>query len=386
MRKPTYQFFPLDEYRQRLDALRSRMARKGVDVMLIHTPENIFYIGGYQTPGYYFYLTLVVPLERDPVLIPPPHEESQVAAHSWVEDYRIFADTASGVETTRDVLRELGMERKRIGVENSSWFLTSRDYLELTSAMPGATFVDCSGLVEQGRMVKSPSEVECMRRAANAAEAGMHAGIEAAKAGAAESEVAAEISRAQLRAGSEYTALPAFVTSGLRSLVVHATWSQKKLAAGEVVFLEVPGCINRYHAALSRAIFLGDPPDLLQRAIETSTHALTLAKAAIRPGARISEAFEAARDRIASANLGYRQLRRVAYSIGIAFPPGWDEGHIVSINENEHRPFEPGMTFHVITTMRLQGLGATGCSDTVLVTRDGCETLTGGVEPGLHAR
>ena len=328
----------------------------------------------------------MVPLERDPVLIPPPHEESQVAAHSWVEDYRIFSDTASGVETTRDVLRELGMERKRIGVENSSWFLTSRDYLELTSAMPGATFVDCSGLVEQGRMVKSPSEVECMRRAANAAEAGMHAGIEAAKAGAAESEVAAEISRAQLRAGSEYTALPTFVTSGLRSLVVHATWSQKKLAAGEIVFLEVPGCINRYHAALSRAIFLGDPPDLLQRAIETSTHALTLAKAAIRPGARISGAFEAARDRIASANLGYRQLRRVAYSIGIAFPPGWDEGHIVSINENEHRPFKPGMTFHVITTMRLQGLGATGCSDTVLVTRDGCETLTGGVEPGLHAR
>ena len=42
------------------------------------------------------------------------------------------------------------------------------------------------------------------------------------------------------------------------------------------------------------------------------------------------------------------------------------------------------MTLHVITTMRLQGLGAVGCSDAVLVTGDGCETLTSGVAPGLY--
>jgi Xaa-Pro dipeptidase len=109
-------------------------------------------------------------------------------------------------------------------------------------------------------------------------------------------------------------------------------------------------------------------------------------KAVIKPGVPASEAFEAARERIDSANIGYRQGRRVAYSIGIAFPPGWDEGHIISINENEYRPFQPGMTFHVITTMRIPGLGAIGCSDTVLVTADGCETLTSGVEPGLYVK
>lgn len=124
--------------------------------------------------------------------------------------------------------------------------------------------------------------------------------------------------------------------------------------------------------------------DMLQRAAKTSTNALATAKAAIRPGARISGAFEAARDRIGAAGGGYTQAKRVAYSIGIAFPPGWSEGHIVSINANEHRQFEPGMTFLVITTMRLQELGAVGCSDAVLVIGDGCETLTGEVAPGLY--
>jgi Xaa-Pro dipeptidase len=199
--------------------------------------------------------------------------------------------------------------------------------------------------------------------------------------------VAIAIHRGQLAAGSEYPAMPSFVTSGLRSLQVHATWSPKRLAAGEVVFIEVPGVLHRYHAALTRAAWLGgDPPDRLLRAVEVGQDALARAKAAIRPGRPASEAFEAARDRIDSANIGYRQGRRVGYAMGTAFPPGWDEGHIISLNRNEPRPLQPGMVFHVITTMRLAGLGAIGMSDTVLVTASGSETLTADIPPGLTLR
>lgn len=384
MRTPANLYFSLEEYSDRLHALKARMEDRGIDALLIHTPENIYYLSGYQTPGYYWYMALVVPLEGEPVLIPPPHEESLVAQFTWVEEYRLYHDTRDWVETTRDVLVDLGMSNKRIGVEGDSWFLTSRDCLRLTSLMPDATLSDCSGLVEQGRIIKSPKEIEYIRRAARAAEAGTRAGIEATRVGATEAEVAAEIHRAQLLSGIEYTGLPTFVTSGERSMLVHATWTTRRLEANEPVFFEVPGCINRYHAAMTRAAFLGDPSDLALKASETNTDALRLAKARIRPGVPAFEAFEAARERIDASEVNYKQGRRIAYSIGIAFPPGWDEGHIISINANEDRPFEPGMTFHVITTMRVPGVGAVGCSDTVLVTDDGCETLTGAVEHGWH--
>ncbi len=160
---------------------------------------------------------------------------------------------------------------------------------------------------------------------------------------------------------------------------VHSTWSDRQIGAGDVVFFEVPGVVNRYHAALTRAAFVGDAPELLLQGSEVNRDALRLAKEKIRPGVAASEAFEAARQRIDDADVPYVQGRRIAYAIGTAFPPGWDEGHIFSINANEHRPFHQGMTFHVITTMRLPALGAIGCSDTVLVTEDGCETLTSGV-------
>ena len=387
MRAPAELHFSLDEFAARLAALRERMVAAGIDVLLVTTPENIYYLSGYQTPGYYFYLALVVPVDRDPILIPPPHEESLVDALSIFPTYRLYRDTNDWIALTRDVLVELGLARGRVGVENGSWFLTSRDYLRLTAMMGEAQFVDGSGLIEQGRMTKSPRELEYMRAAARAAQAGVRAGLGAIQAGATEADVAIAIHGGQLAAGSEYPAMPSFITSGLRSLQVHATWSPKRLAAGEVVFVEVPGVIHRYHAALTRAAWLGSaPPDRLLRAVEVGQDALARAKSAIRAGRPASEAFEAARERIDSANIGYRQGRRVGYAMGTAFPPGWDEGHIISLNRNESRPLQPGMVFHVITTMRLAGLGAIGMSDTVLVTAEGAETLTAEIPPGLTLR
>ena len=51
MRAPKYQFFTLEEYQGRLDALRRRMEERGIDVLLVNSPENLYYISGYQTPG-----------------------------------------------------------------------------------------------------------------------------------------------------------------------------------------------------------------------------------------------------------------------------------------------------------------------------------------------
>ena len=69
MRMPSELHFSLSEYQQRLDALRTRMQQREVDVMLIHTPENLFYISGYQTPGYYWYQTLIIMLDAQPIFI-----------------------------------------------------------------------------------------------------------------------------------------------------------------------------------------------------------------------------------------------------------------------------------------------------------------------------
>ena len=356
------------------------MDERGLDALLLTTPENIYYLTGYQTPGYYYFIGLIVPFSGDPILIPPPHEESLIASYSVVDDYRLFGDTESPLLGVAGVLNEVGLSRGSIGVEYDSWFLKIREYMLLRSAMPEARLHDASGLVEAGRLIKSESEIAYMRHAADIASNSVQAGLDAISEGVSERDLAAAVLDSQVLAGSEYSGLPPFITSGEQhSMQVHSTWTDRKLQNGDVVFFEVPGVVNRYHSALTRSAFVGDPPELLLKGSEVNRDALRLAKENIKPGMLASEAFEVARQRIDDSEVPYSQGRRIAYGIGTAFPPGWDEGHIFSINANEHRTFHRGMTFHVITTMRLPGLGAIGCSDTVLVTENGCETLTDGV-------
>ena len=268
MRAPKYQFFTLEEYQGRLDALRRRMEERGIDVLLVNSPENLYYLSGYQTPGYYWYQTLIVTMDREPVFITRLNEESNIEPQSWVEDSRPYEDHEDWIAHTRDVLMDLGKADVRIGVQYDSFFLTSRDEKGLTAALSSATFVDGSGLVEEGRMVKSAQEIEYIRQAAKTAEAGLRAGIEACQVGVTENDVAAEIHRAQIKAGSEYTGLPIFIRTGERDSMTHSTWYRNVLQPGDSVTIEMPGCINRYHAATYRQIFLGDPPELLLRARE----------------------------------------------------------------------------------------------------------------------
>ena len=391
MRTPKYQYFTLDEYQQRLDALRRRMAQRGADVLLVTSPENLYYLSGYQTPGYYWYQTLVVPLERDPVFIVRLNEASNIEPLSWVEDSRPYEDHEDWIAHTRDVLADLGLADKRIGLDYDSFFLRTRDEKRLTAALPSATFVDGAGLVEEGRVIKSAQEIEYIRQAARTAETGLRAGIEACAAGVTENDVAAELHRAQILAGSEYTGLPIFIRTGARDALTHATWYRSALEPGDSVTIEMPGCINRYHAALYGQAFLGDPPAALLRGMEIGNEIMRKTKEAIRPGVPAGAIHDFVQNSLEDAmGPASRRVSRAAYSIGIAYAPDWGEGQILSMTEGEERPLEAGMTFHLLAGhVFLQGMERVKrscCSDTILVTEEGCETLTDGFEHKVYVK
>lgn len=391
MRKPPFQYFELEEYQERLDALRSRMEARGIDVLLVSSPENLYYLTGYQTPGYYWYQTLVVPLAQDPVFITRLNEASNIEPLVWVEDSRPYEDHEDWIQHTHDVLADLRLSDKNVGLQYDSFFLTPRDEKALTAALPFATFVDGSMLVEEGRMIKSPQEIEYIRLASKTAEAGLRAGIDACSVGVTENDVAAEIHRAQIKAGSEYTGLPIFIRTGARDSMTHSTWYRNRLEDGDSITIEMPGCINRYHAATYRQIFLGDPPDVLLKAREIGAEVMRQAKEAIKPGVPAGAIHQLVQQEL-SDRMGPASKRnsRVAYSIGIAFAPDWGEGHIISMMEGEKRLLQPGMTFHLLAGhVALQGfdkIKRAVNSDTVLVTETGCETLTDGLEHKLYVK
>ncbi|RNL65662.1 ectoine hydrolase [Zhongshania marina] len=368
--------FPFEEYQRRLSELRLRIADRRLDAVVISDPENIMYLTDYQTTGYSFFQALVVPVDDEPFMITRALEESNIIARTWVERTRPYPDTGDAIQMLVDALREFGLANKRIGYERNSYFFPAYQQDRIHTTLTDAKLLDCFGIVEQGRICKSPAEIQLMRKAALATEAGMQAGIDACKAGVTENEIGAAISAAMFRAGGEPPAVMPYVTSGPRTMIGHATWEGRAVLPGEHVFLEVGGCYRRYHTAMMRTVVLGELSDSMHHAQERMKHALQAVHEKVQPGMTVSDADNLVRNIISENDVGARLITRSGYSIGIAFPPSWDEGYIVSLKQGESTVLQPGMTFHIIPWMwGVDGDKTCGISDTIYITDTGCESF-----------
>lgn len=380
--------FSLEEYQRRISGLRQRMARRRIDVAIITDPGNLLYLTGYQTTGYSYFQALVVPLDDEPFMVNRRLEETNVWPRTWVEETRPYSDTGDAIETLHHALVEFGLDDKCLGYERNSYFFPAYQQERMLATFADNHFVDCFGIVEAGRITKSDEELEMMRRAARATEAGMAAGIEAAVPGTYENDVAAAVHEAMFRAGGEYPAVSPYITSGPRTMIGHATWEGRKIEKDEPVFLELGGCMRRYHTAMMRTVWTGrQVPRDVREAEAISLEALTEMKEVIRPGITSAEVDHAARSIIMSNRLGAELITRAGYSIGIAFPPSWDEGYILSLKPGDRRPLEPGMTMHLIPWLYgVNGDKVVGISDTIVVTENGCESLFQEIEPRVFSQ
>lgn len=376
MRQRDDMTFPFEEYERRLSELRVRIAERLMDAVVITDPENIMYLTDYQTTGYSFFQALVVPLEQEPFMITRAMEESNVIARTWVEITRPYPDTGDAIQKLVSVLREFGLANKRIGYERNSYFFPAYQQDIIHTSLLEGKLLDCFGIVEQSRICKSPAELEVMKKAALATEAGMKAGIEAVHAGVTENEIAAEISAGMFRAGGEPPAVMPYVTSGPRSMIGHATWEGRTVQPGEHVFLEVGGCYRRYHTAMMRTVVLGELTDSMYKAQERMKMALDEVHRVVQPGMTVSDVDNMIRNIISNNDVGARLVTRSGYSIGIAFPPSWDEGYICSLKQGASDILREGMTFHIIPWMwGIDGDKTCGISDTIYVTSDGCKSF-----------
>jgi Xaa-Pro aminopeptidase len=93
--------FTVSEYCSRLSRARDGMAQSGLAALIVHSPENICYLSGYHTSGYYYLQALIVTAEHDPFLVTRLFEQRNIDAFSWLEREANgvpFTDTESPIE------------------------------------------------------------------------------------------------------------------------------------------------------------------------------------------------------------------------------------------------------------------------------------------------
>ena len=366
--------FPKAEFEQRIAAARERAAAGGIDLLVLTGPENIFYLTGQQTPGYYTFQCFLLPVEGEPLFLIRQLESLNCRANSFVERIETYQDNQQPAEALIGALRRNGWLDRRVAIEKRGWFLPIAFYEQLCETL--GKVEDAGGIVEALRMVKSPREIEMLERAAACTDAGLEAGLAATTAGASENDLVAAMMAASIGAGSEYMGMEPLVSSGPRGGIPHATWRRRQIEPGDGVFLEMAGCYNRYHAGLMRTAWIGKAPDEARRMMAACQEGLEAALAALKPGASCAAVHAACQAVIDRHGYTENYRKRTGYSTGISFAPDWGEGNIVSLFTGVETELQPGMAFHIPPALRIYGRFTVGVSETAVVTETGCRTLS----------
>ncbi|WP_439570287.1 M24 family metallopeptidase [Roseovarius mucosus] len=366
--------FPSEEFRSRQARARSALADAGIDLFIVTGPENIFWLTGQQTPGYYTYQALLLPVDGEPAFIVRQLEYNNLIANSFLSDIHPYADNADPVTVTVDTVQALGWTGKRIAIDERGWFLPVAIYKALLAAF--GELGNGAGLIERLRMVKSAAEIAKIEAAAHYVDAGMTAGMSAIRAGATENDVVAAMMSAAIAAGSEYLGMEPLMASGPRCGIPHGTWRRRVIETGDPVFLEMAACHDRYHAALMRSAWIGTPDSTAARMMDCCDEALGAALDALRPGNTCEQVHDACQSVIDRHGFTENFRKRTGYAIGVSFAPDWGEGNVLSLYSGVRNVLEPGMVFHIPPALRIYGKFTVGVSETAVVTESGCRTFS----------
>jgi Xaa-Pro dipeptidase len=368
--------FSVDEYRARVARVQAEMAKRGIDVLMINHLENIYYLSGYRTIGYYSFMALLVPPSGDPVHLCRLIEKTVLQGTSWIDDMDLYPDTERGLDAAVRLIKERKWDRLRIGIDKSAWYLTIDDFERLQAALPGAKWVDSSLLVENMRLIKSPAEQAYSRKAGKAASEGMRSALGALRAGITEDDLMAAAYQGLFRMHSEYPGLPPLINAGVRHTMAHAMAEGNPVRQGDAVYFEVGASIKRYHAATLRIGYVGTPPKLFLDLTDLCRRSIDAGLKQMKPGNPAEAVDSAARKVIADAGYGDKFRHKAGYSIGIALPPDWSEARTMMLRGGEKRPLEPGMIYHFLPAVFEYKEYGVGLSETVLITQSGHEILT----------
>ena len=358
--------FAPQEYAARIAKARAEMARRGVDTLFVTDPSNQNWLTAYDGWSFYVHQGVILPMEGDPVWWGRNQDRNGALRTVWMgQDHtRGYADNfvqsteRHPMQDLARVLGEMGLDRGRIGVEMDNYYYSAKAHAVLAEALPRATLVDATALVNWQRTVKSEAEIAFMRKAAAISEKIVDGLLERVEPGRPKNEVVAEIQADAITgvpgAWGDYPAIVPLLPSGSDAAAPHLTWDGRPFRTGEATFFEISGCYRRYHAPFCRTLFLGTPPDFLKRAEAALVEGLEAGLQAARPGNRACDIANALAAPLERA--GIERGARCGYPIGLSYPPDWGE-RTISLRAEDKTLLEPGMTFHFMPGLWMQDWG-----------------------------
>ncbi len=369
----------------RLARTKLRMREAGIDVLLVPSPENMYYLAGCDGWSFYLHQMLIVALDRAAPIWIGRSVDRTAASRSSVLDARsirpygddcIQSPTRHPYDFVAEQILGEGWGKATIAISMDGYFVSPRGVDTLRRRLPDARIVDDGDLVNWQRLVKEPAEIDCMRKAGAIAKAALARAVPTVRAGVRSADTAAEILRAQAAPSpdlvGDYTAIAPLVIDGNGPAMPHTNWSDAAYRPGQLVVLEFAGAYRHYHCPIARTVSIGKPDALHQDAAMAIAEGMKAAMRACVPGAIAQDVAAECIAAIQAA--GFKRAGRVGYSTGIGFPPDWGE-HTVSLRPGDMTKLAAGMTLFLIPALWGESWSV-GLGETLVIGDGGGRPLT----------
>jgi Xaa-Pro dipeptidase len=337
-------YFTDEEYKSRVARVRNEIKSNDNDAMLIFAQESMYWLTGYDTFGYCFFQCLIL-TQDDMILLTRSADLRQAQQTSNIGDIRIWKDsaTANPASDLKDILSELDLSGKKLGIELDTHGLTAANYRKITGQLDDfAELVDQSYVISELRLVKSDQEIEYAKRAGVLADDALDAAIAAIKSDGSEAAVLAAMHKVIFAEGGDYPGNEFIIGSGRDALLCRYKSGRRELSTDDQLTLEWAGSFAHYHAAMMRTIVIGKPRPLHGKLFEASQEALTAVVENMQTGRTFGDVFQAHADALDAHGLSSHRLNACGYSLGARFTPSWMEHQM--FYENNPQEIKPGMT------------------------------------------
>jgi Xaa-Pro aminopeptidase len=241
----------------------------------------------------------------------------------------------------------------------------------LRSRFPDFRLDDVTPTLDRLRTIKTPREIEVLRRNGRVSAEGMRRAIAVTRPGLFEYHLEAAAKAWFDRQGAEGVAYPAIVASGPNLLVWHYWANSRQLEADDLVVMDFGADMGHLTMDITRTWPVDGEFDELQlRAYRCVLEAEKAIIAAMRSGVTREQTAEVAAKVYEKWGFGEHRAGGAGHYVGMATHDVGDES----------APFAPGMVIAVEPIIALDDEELhVRVEDTVLITADGAEILSAGV-------
>jgi len=361
-----------EELAARLDKVRGRMREANLDYYVAFDPVNIYYLTHFANSVHERPFILVIASHGAPKMVAPLLETSHLKARARCElDYVIYDEfPAPEGESWHDRYRALIEEGARVGIESAM-------PVGIAERTPGERVV--IDIVDEVRIVKSDYEIGRNVHACQVVDLGHEKLLEVCRPGVLEgviygaatgvmmAKILGDIPEANVIVSKAVAAVwPPALSHDPHLVPTFGTTMEHGGPHVSIVVAQVDG----YGVEVERTFFLGAAPDRARAPFDAMLEARALAYELAEPGAVASQIDTAVRKVITDRGYGDRILHRTGHGLGIT-------GHEAPyLAEGYDRELVPGMLISIEPGIYIPGLGGFRHSDTVLVTEEGCVSLT----------